>query len=154
MKRIECQVDGMTCNSCEVLIERKLMKVEGIRMVAVSNKDKRATIECDENVEFSTIQNALNEKGYTLHELDEEVNLIRKKGKLFSAPKGKLEEIGAVLLVLLGIYVVFTQFNLMPEGIGVKEGMSFGFIFVIGLVAATSTCLAVAGGVLLSVAQK
>ena len=70
MKRIECQVDGMTCNSCEVLIERKLMKVEGIRMVAVSNKDKRATIECDENVEFSTIQNALNEKGYTLHELD------------------------------------------------------------------------------------
>ncbi|MBT4446568.1 hypothetical protein HOA92_00700 [archaeon] len=154
MKRIECQVDGMTCNSCEVLIERKLMKVEGIRMVAVSNKDKRATIECDENVEFSTIQNALNEKGYTLHELDEEVNLIRKKGKLFSAPKGKLEEIGAVLLVLLGIYVVFTQFNLMPEGIGVKEGMSFGFIFVIGLVAATSTCLAVAGGLLLAVAQK
>ncbi len=154
MKRIECQVDGMTCNSCEVLIERKLMKIDGIRMVAVSNKDKRATIECDENISFDTIQNALTEKGYTLHELDEEVNLVREKGKLFSAPKGKLEEIGAVLLVLLGIYVVFTQFNILPEGIGVKDGMGLGFVFVIGLVAATSTCLAVAGGLLLAVAQK
>tara|TARA_Y100000310_G_scaffold335369_1_gene417246 strand:- start:1411 stop:3159 length:1749 start_codon:yes stop_codon:yes gene_type:complete len=154
MKRIECSVDGMTCNSCEVLIERKLQKLEGVRMVVVSLKDKLATIECDEELEFSKLQDALTGKGYTLHELDEEPNLVRKGNKLFSAPRGKLEEIGAVLLVLLAVYVLVTQLNLLPERIGVQDGMSLGFVFVIGLVAATSTCLAVAGGLLLAVAQK
>jgi uncharacterized protein len=154
MKRIQCQVEGMTCNSCEVLIERKLRRLAGVRMVKVSHKDKLATIECDENIEFSEIQNAIKDKGYILHELVEEDHLSKRQGKFFSAPKGKIESIGATLLILLGIYVVITQFNLLPESFGVKEGMSYGFVFVIGLIAATSTCLAVAGGLLLAVAQK
>ncbi len=154
MKRIECQVDGMTCNSCEVLIERKLMKIDGVKMVSANFKDRRVTIECAESTAFETLQQAVHDKGYTFNELDEEIHLERRGGKLFSMPQGKLEEIGATLLVLLAIYVFFTQLQILPEGIGVTNNMSYGFVFVIGLVAATSTCLAVSGGLLLAVAQK
>ncbi|MBT4604317.1 hypothetical protein HOC01_01640 [archaeon] len=154
VKRIECVVEGMTCSSCEVILERRLGRVNGVHTVSVDRADERLVVECDENVSIDTLSNAIKGKGYTLHELDSQHNLLKKGGKFFSMPSGKWEEVGAALLVLLSIYVIVTSFDLLPKGIGVKDGMSFGFIFLIGLVAATSTCLAVAGGLLLAVAQK
>ena len=57
-------------------------------------------------------------------------------------------------MFMIGGYLLLKQFNLIPEGIGITENMSYGFIFVIGLVAATSTCLAVAGGLILAITTK
>jgi uncharacterized protein len=154
VKRIECAVEGMTCSSCEVILERTLGKVKGVHTVQVDRADERLVVECDENVAFESLANVVSSKGYTLHELDSQYGLLKKKRKFFSMPEGKWEEIGAALLILISIYVLVTSFNLLPENIGVRDGMSLGFVFVIGLVAATSTCLAVAGGLLLAVAQK
>jgi len=144
----------MTCSSCEVILERKLLKVAGVEKVEVDRGSERMVVECSEDVPFEKLCRTVSDKGYTLHELDEQHDLVRKKGKLFHLPPGKLQAIGYSFLILVGLFLFFKQTNLLPEGLAVSDSMSLGFVFLIGLVAATSTCLAVAGGLLLAVAQK
>src|SRR5205085_9452647 len=55
---------------------------------------------------------------------------------------------------VVAAYVILRQFDLLPKGFAISKDMSYGFVFLIGLVAAFSSCLAVTGGLLLAVAAK
>lgn len=139
----------MTCSSCEVLIERGLKKVPGVEKVMVNRAQERAEIECADNVELVQLQDAVKDKGYQLS-LEESVS----KPSFLTKNNSHLVEIGAIFLLLVGLFLLFKQLNLIPDNIGITDNMSYSFIFIIGLVAAMSTCLAVAGGLLLAVAGK
>ncbi|MDP3698964.1 MAG: sulfite exporter TauE/SafE family protein [Nanoarchaeota archaeon] len=147
------KVKGMTCTSCEVLIERKLKHVSGVKTVKVSRAKEQAEVECSENVQLEQLQEAVKDKGYTLYASNDPIE-NQPKNSFILKDKERYSEIGAVLVVLFAAYFLLTQFNLLPKNFGVTDNMSYGFIFVIGLVAATSTCLAVAGGLLLAVSNK
>jgi sulfite exporter TauE/SafE/copper chaperone CopZ len=133
------RIEGMHCASCEVLVERKLRKVHGVRGVRVSVAKGRARVTCDESVSDTALAEAINAAGYSVHS---------------SAPKqsGKQRatEIGAALLIVLAVYLLFRQFDL-GASMGVTDQMSLGFIFVLGLVASISSCLAVTGGLLVAI---
>jgi len=157
MKKINLKVKGMTCSSCEVLIERNLKKVSGVEKVKVSRAKEQAEVECSDNVDLQQLQDAVKEKGYTLYASNDPIENPPKNSfinSFISKDKQRYSEIGAVLVVLFAVYFLLTQFDLLPNNFGVTDNMSYGFIFVIGLVAATSTCLAVAGGLLLAVSSK
>ena len=62
--------------------------------------------------------------------------------------------IGAALIALLGVVLAAKQFNFSPFGFTVPETMSYGLVFLIGLLASFSTCIAVTGGLLLAAAAK
>jgi len=151
------KVKGMTCTSCEVLIERKLKHVPGVKTVKVSRAKEQAEVECSENVQLEQLQEAVKDKGYTLYASNDLIENPPRNSFInpfISKDKQRYSEIGAVLVVLFAAYFLLTQFDLLPKNFGVTDNMSYGFIFVIGLVAATSTCLAVAGGLLLAVSSK
>jgi len=63
-------------------------------------------------------------------------------------------EIGAAFLIIVAIFLVLGRFDLLPNQFGVSETMSYGLVFVIGLVASVSSCIAVTGGLLVAVAAK
>src|SRR5262245_64967155 len=63
-------------------------------------------------------------------------------------------EIGAAFLIVVAVIVALRQFDLLPKQFGVSETMRYGLIFVIGLVASVSSCMAVTGGLLVAVAAK
>src|SRR5881227_2226852 len=63
-------------------------------------------------------------------------------------------EIGAAFLIIVAILVVLGRLDLLPKQFGVSETMSYGLVFVIGLVASVSSCIAVTGGLLVAVAAK
>jgi len=63
-------------------------------------------------------------------------------------------EIGAAFLIVIGILFALGQFNLLPKQFGLSTTMSYGLVFVIGLVASVSSCIAVTGGLLVAVAAK
>ena len=153
MKKLNLQVKGMTCSSCEVLIERNLKKVLGVEKVKVSRAKEQAEVECSDNVKLEDLQDAVRDKGYTLYASNDPID-NPPKSYFILKDKERYSEIGAVLVILFAVYFLLTQFNLLPKNFGVTDNMSYGFIFVIGLVAATSTCLAVAGGLLLAVSSK
>ncbi|MBI2146722.1 heavy-metal-associated domain-containing protein, partial [Candidatus Woesearchaeota archaeon] len=152
MKKMNLVVKGMTCASCEVLIERSLKKVPGVEKVIVNRPQESVEIDCADHVEIPSLQAAVKEQGYLLS-LPEE-NAAPARSSFVRATKGRFLEIGAVVLLLMGVYLLLKELNILPQTLGVTDNMSYGFVFVLGLVAATSTCLAVAGGLLLAIAGK
>ncbi|MBI4151957.1 sulfite exporter TauE/SafE family protein [Candidatus Woesearchaeota archaeon] len=150
------KVKGMTCSSCEVILERSLRKVPGVEKVTVSRAKEEARVECADSVAVADLQTAVAEKGYALSLSDVTPEKSRHSflDSFILRDKNRFSEIGSVIMILFAAYIVLNQFDLLPQNIGVSETMSYGFIFVIGLVAAASTCMAVAGGLLLAVATK
>jgi protein-disulfide isomerase/sulfite exporter TauE/SafE len=63
-------------------------------------------------------------------------------------------EIGAAFLIVTGFLFALGQFDLLPKQFGLSTTMSYGLVFVIGLVASVSSCIAVTGGLLVAVAAK
>ena len=63
-------------------------------------------------------------------------------------------EIAAAFLIIVGVLFALGQLDWLPRQLGVSETMSYGLVFVIGLVASVSSCIAVTGGLLVAVAAK
>jgi sulfite exporter TauE/SafE len=63
-------------------------------------------------------------------------------------------EIGAAFVVMVGILFGLNQFDLLPQRLTISDEMSYGLVFAIGLVASVSSCMAVAGGLLVAIAAK
>ncbi len=156
MKKYTCSISGMHCASCEVIIERALRKVSGVCSVHVSRAYTSAEVECEDFVAFESLAEAVSSKGYTLH-LKSEGEVSRggacSVDGAHVSKKSKYIEIGVITIVLLAVYFVLSKLDLLSQ-FGITNNMSYGFIFVLGLIAATSTCLAVSGGLLLAVSTK
>jgi len=63
-------------------------------------------------------------------------------------------EIAAAFAIIIGVLLALGNFDLLPNQFGVSETMSYGLVFVVGLVASVSSCIAVTGGLLVAVAAK
>ena len=57
MKRIDVKVEGMTCASCEVILERAMKKVPGVQNAQVNRPKEKAVIHCEESVQLEDLQN-------------------------------------------------------------------------------------------------
>ncbi|MEK6886343.1 MAG: sulfite exporter TauE/SafE family protein [Nanoarchaeota archaeon] len=144
---VELSIMGMHCVSCEVLVERKLKHLPGVDRVNVNHITGKVKLHCTTEPDTAAINKALEGTEYRID------NLISKsKGNSYELKRDHLEA-GAIFIILFGAYLFLKQFNLLPN-IGVTDNMSYGLIFLIGIVAALSTCLAVSGGLLLSISAK
>lgn len=139
-------ISGMHCAACEVLIERKFRKVPGVTYAQASQSTGQVVVECDESVRAKDLHLAIRDDGYRVTESQVQPDERNTKKDYL--------QLSAVFLIIMALYVVLKQFHLIPENFGVSENMGYGVVFVIGLVAAVSTCMAVSGGLLLAVAAK
>ena len=151
MKNLTFNASGMTCASCEVLLERKLKQVPGVEKVKASKAKDQVEVKCLEQVQLAQLQEAVKDKGYALNLVEDSSRL---SAKLITKDRSRWTEIGSVLVVMIGAYILLSQLEILPENLGVTDNMGYGLVFLIGLVAGTSTCLAVAGGLLLAVVNK
>ncbi|MFH1650064.1 MAG: sulfite exporter TauE/SafE family protein [Candidatus Woesearchaeota archaeon] len=141
-KPVTLKINGMTCASCEVLIERKFRKVRGVQRVKVDHSRGTAELRCNRAITTTELQNALGEGKYTIQIGDAK----RKRSR-------EIAEFGGIIIVLLGAYLLLKQFDILPN-IGITENVSFGLALGLGVVAAFSTCMAVTGGLLLAIANR
>ena len=143
------RISGMTCGSCELLLERKLKAIPGVLHVDVHHKKGIANITANADALPSSdhIENVIRKAGYRVHG-DEESSSIDEQSNQ------KWLEIGGSLLIIFAIYRLLLAFDLVSLAPSTSDALSFGGIFIIGLVAGTSSCLAVAGGLLLALAAK
>lgn len=151
MKKLHVKIHGTHCASCEVLIERTLKKIPGVERANVrfATGETEITVS-DENIGIKHIEDAVRDSGYSVSWWHERhtAGVAHK-----NSPQDYLE-IGYVFLFIVAAYLLLSRFDILPRGFGISDTMGYGLVFVIGLVAALSTCLAVAGGLLLAVAAK
>lgn len=142
----------MHCAACEVLIERKFKKVQGVEKVEVNHANGKAEVFCSCDPNLAELNRAVESDGYKVsswHDRHIPVNDTTHRNT-----KRDYLEIGAVFLILMAGYQILKILDFLPKSLGVSDNMSLGVVFLIGLVAAMSTCIAVTGGLLLSVAAK
>jgi sulfite exporter TauE/SafE/copper chaperone CopZ len=143
-------IGGMTCASCELLLERKLKAVSGIKHVDVNHKSGIAHITADANnlPSAERITSIIEKAGYSV--VDGDSPTVSS----LSPDKRKWMEIGVALLIIFAGYKLLQAFDLISLAPSTSGALSMGGVLLIGLVAGTSSCLAVTGGLLLALAAK
>ena len=149
----------MTCGSCEILLERKLKAVPGILAVDIDHRSGTARIIADTNNLPSSelIEKIIKEAGYSCPiDRSQKGSKVRanQAPSAIETPQRKWLEIGAALLIIFALYKLLQTFNIVSLAPSTSGALSLGGILVIGLVAGASSCLAVTGGLLLSLAAK
>lgn len=147
-QKIIVQLAGMTCHSCEVSIEKSWRTLPGIKKVHANFAKNMAMLEVEGDIPSKELlQNALDGTPYHVQSVGVEIKKI-----VCAVPTTRLsfmEIIGlfALVLVLLGI---LSKLGWIGGSVSMNGALTFGAVFLIGLVAASSSCIAVTGGLLLS----
>ncbi|MBI5139508.1 sulfite exporter TauE/SafE family protein [Candidatus Nomurabacteria bacterium] len=148
MKTYTFYVSGTHCASCKILIEDVLGEQDLVKNVEVNLKKETVAIETDSEKSALELAELLTSK-------------IKPNGYILSVDKATREEktdddviwkaipIGLVFLVL---FFVLQKSGILNFGIGGQTTPVTSFI--IGLIASVSSCLAVVGGLVLSLSAK
>lgn len=140
-------VNGMHCKACVVLTESELSEVFGISKVkaSLSNLEVEVTGEFEDKTPEQIAQElsvVLKPHGYTL--------LLEKEEKKINWSDFKI-----AIPVALGFIVFF----ILLQKLGIvnlinASKVSYGTAFIVGLIASVSTCMAVVGGLVLSMSAN
>lgn len=143
METKELYVKGMHCKSCEVLIENKLSKIDGLKDVKADLGSNKVTFTTKEDTKdlIPEINDLVQQHGYSVQEEVLSRNLDYKE-----------------LITALGIAIAISLLFFIVQKLGVTNlvnasTLSYPVVFFIGVIASVSTCMAVVGGLVLSISS-
>lgn len=136
-------VHGMHCNSCVLLTESEIKDLPNVTQVKSSLKNNSIEIEGDFGEKASEqiaieLTEILKPHGYTLS-LEKEV-----KDKKWSDFKIAIP----IAILFIGLFILLQKIGLINLVNASK--MNYGTSFIIGIIASLSSCLAIVGGLVLS----
>lgn len=150
LKTYTFHVDGMHCNSCVVMTESVLSEVLGVSHVKASLKNFSIEVTGDfgdkepEHI-AQDLSEVLKPHGYTLS-LEKPLNTLGVNK--WSDFKVALPTAGA----FIAFFIILQKLGIVNLITGSE--VSYGTAFIIGLVASVSTCMAVVGGLVLSISAN
>lgn len=170
LKKIKLRIKGMSSKSSEDLIVQKFKQIEGIERAYAHFKKGKGEIFCSKEPNIQELQNAVGENGFRVFLWDDYKNRNReipsakngntqiidetKNWVISSRSINEYFKVGAILIVIIGLYLVLKQFSFVPQ-IQNLENTNLLVIFLTGLTIGGLTCLAVQGGLLAStIAQR
>ncbi|MBX4200509.1 sulfite exporter TauE/SafE family protein [Candidatus Parcubacteria bacterium] len=141
-------IKGMHCAACEVLIEKKLLEVPGVKSVQASTGKGQAVIEYEGQQPNVHVLNAIfKPDNYTFSEVKKQE--LSEEGK----PINK-----TLLGFIIAIFVVIAFLLLDRAGLSaflnVGSNSSLLAFFGFGLLAGLSSCAALVGGIVLSMSKQ
>lgn len=150
MKKIIIPIKGMHCKSCELLIEENLSKIPNVHKAdAIYKKGILEVYYYNHKVpSIKQIEEAVRNAGY-------DIGLNEKKGLISKSPRD-YKNLGIAFLSLLGLYFILKNFGLANFNFGATAANPIGFsiVFLIGLTAGASTCMALVGGLVLGLSAR
>ena len=144
------KIEGMTCASCEMRIENKLRKMEGVKEVKAAYASSELYVSYDANtIELDSVTEALERLDYKVINTPRVIKekIIREKSK--SEDKLSINQLLGIGIIILAGYMIIKNtvgFNFIPQ---VNQNMGYGILFVIGLLTSLH-CIAMCGGINLS----
>lgn len=151
MKEVELKINGMKCAACELVIENKVSKLDGVKKADAKLSSGTLHLQVKDNTDLSSLKNKIdsqiNEDGYSLED-----NSVKNKRSL-----SKKELRDYITALAIAILVVALFFGIQATGIAENYGaaeINLAFVFFIGIIASISTCMAVVGSLVLSISSQ
>jgi uncharacterized protein len=134
-------VAGMTCRSCEVRIERNVRRIPGVERVSASATGAKVTIVSSGPIREADIAEAVKAAGY---ELGRTPWIEKNPDAWITAASG------LIVLGLIAVIAKLTGIADLASGAGDLSQGGIVVALVLGLAAGVSTCMALAGGIVLA----
>lgn len=140
-------ITGMHCRSCELLVEREFGQLPGVQKVSVNADRGYARLTCDSDTipSRSTLNSLIEKHGYKVAVKPKQAAVLPE------AERPRLGQLVGIFALVLFIGFMLSKSGLLRFNADVGNSTGLVAIFFLGLVAATSSCLAVSGGLMLSV---
>ena len=141
------QVKGMHCASCEILIEKKLLDIKGVKSVDASTADGKVVVEYEgEKPSNHKLNEIFKDENYSFSDSRELENV-------------KKSEVNPTLFAFVTAIFIIIAFLLLDKfGIAnflsVSSGSSLIAFFGFGVLAGLSSCAALVGGIVLSMSKQ
>lgn len=150
-RREVINVEGMTCTSCELRIEKAVGRLGGIKEIkAVYSSSKVYVAFDEETVNAQEIIKAIEGAGYKASPNAAAGSKIKtKNGKIERKDQSSAGQVIGLVIILLSLYVIINNtigFNFIPE---IDQSMSYGVLFTVGLLTSLH-CMAMCGGINIS----
>lgn len=147
LKKYNFHVSGTHCPSCKILIEDILSEQDFVKNARVDLREEIVEIETDSEQSHEEITAILTEKiqphGYKLS-VEKTARQKEDTGVVWKAvPIG---------LVFLTLFFLLQKSGILNLGLGGKTTPTTSFI--VGIIASLSSCLAIVGGLILSLSAK
>lgn len=140
-------IRGMHCKSCEILTEEELAKVPGVKKADTDFRRGNATVFYEgEAPSSAALADAIRRAGYEIGE---------SKRAWFSRDFSSYFETAAATVVVGVLYLIGRDqgwFSLSPGS--AEELERLPGVFLAGLAAGLSTCMAIVGGMILAVSAR
>jgi sulfite exporter TauE/SafE/copper chaperone CopZ len=147
------KVSGMHCASCEILVEKKLLEIDGIKSIDASTSNGQVVINYEgELPDLHKINNLFKKEGYFFSDVGSELGIGHKA----SEGKKVLNKTFLAFDIALFFIVVFLLLEKVGVGglLNVGSESSLGAFFGFGLLAGFSSCAALVGGIVLSMSKQ
>jgi len=144
IKKVILYVNGMHCPSCDVLIKDKFEESNNIVNVKPDFKKQKVEVFYTGSLNRELLNEKIKNFGYEI--VDGELIEVEPFGK-------RLLEALAIAVIMLILYLIASELNIIPS-FNFFGNLSLLTIFLIGLVASTSTCMTTSGALYLSLINK
>ena len=146
MTQIIVPIRGMHCKSCEILVEKSLKEVAGVKSVDVNYRNGIARVSYEgQQPSADVIKQKISDAGYQVGEKEKLLWLSQDP-----ADYKNLFWAGAIILVLYYFAKAIGLFNLDVA----TDNASLFVVLLVGLVAGVSTCMALVGGLVLGMSAR
>lgn len=146
MSRIILPIKGMHCTSCEILISNEICKVPGVTSVKVNHRKGQAEINYKgDPISSSKLQEAVRAAGYDVGQKD--------KLPWISKNISDYKDLARAAGILLVVFVTAKRLNLFDLSVN-SSNTGVLVALAVGLVAGLSTCMALIGGLVLSLSAR
>lgn len=146
LKKTTVCVQGMHCASCDILVKKQFQKIDNIQSVQANHNTQTAEITYTGHLDKEELNQRIAQFGYTV--VDQHSFLPEKKESLAK----RLFDAGAIAMILFMVFVIAQQLNVVPSF--QSASLTYTTVFILGLVASTSTCMATSGAMFLATIGK
>lgn len=145
---VEFIVDGMHCAACELLIEERIGKVDGVSSAKANLKNQKLIVEgvfSDMEKLAEDFTSLVQDAGYVVRNSISQEDFNHKIN---------WEDFIISIPVALTIVTAFLIINRVSNTAPTSGNLNYWLIFFIGVIASLSSCMAVVGGLVLSISSN
>lgn len=137
-------VEGMHCPSCDILVKDKFQEVSNIKEVQANHQTQQAEITYTGTLNKAELDSKIQQFGY---------RVVDKISTPLPPLSYRITEASMIGLILFIAYFFAQELQLLPS-FSNSSALSLTTIFLVGLVASTSTCMATSGALFLATIGK